>query len=410
MYELLIRLYFVFIRFAGLFNTKAALFSEGRRNWKEQLKKIPSGVVWFHCSSLGEFEDGRIILEQFRKDHPQDKVLLTFFSPSGFEAKKNTALADHVLYLPADTAANADHFVEHLRPRLVLFVRNDIWPNYLQALKRREIPVVMLSFSLSANSAFLKKPQSRFYKKAFVCFDRIFVQNKKTAVLLEKEFSLSNVRVTGNMRINAICSLAAEAAPFPEISAFVGDAPCIICGSALAADEQMFLALRRKMQSSGIKWIITPHEIDRDRIVKYCNSDSGMIAYSGIASVTSEHDLLWIDNIGMLSRLYRYADLAFIGGGFDKIGIHNILEPAVYGCPVCFGPNHRSYEEAKDMLRYGGAEVVRSADELEFFMRKYLSDSSLLKEMKRRNSEYVFARIGDKQAIMDEIAALKKQS
>jgi 3-deoxy-D-manno-octulosonic-acid transferase len=412
MYTFLVHLYYSIVRVISLRNKKAALFIQGRKNWKTKLHDVASSLpecIWFHCCSLGEFEDGREVMEAIRKNNPQQKILLTFSSPSGFEIRKNYSGADHVLYLPADTTSNANFFLERLKPRCAIFVRNDVWMNYLKQLHKKKIPVFLLSFNMNNSSAFIRFPQKYFYKKAFNYFNKIFVQNETTATLLLAHFNYKKAIDIGNTRINAICNTFSEKHLFPEIEKFVGTDFCIVAGSTLSKDQAIFIATYQQLKKETIKWIIVPHEINEEEISSFIQNDSTMISYSGIEKLTSDGNFLWIDNVGMLSKLYRYADVAFIGGGFNKIGIHSIVEPAIYGCPVAFGPNHRNYSEALDLLASDGAAIISTTDELELFIKKYYLNAPFLSIIQQKNQAYVLSKKAKIEVILKEVEAVLKR-
>jgi len=414
MYELLIHCYAALIRLAAPFSKKAERWANGRKDWTGRLKSFAAAggpFIWFHCCSLGEFEDGKAVIEAVRKRYPGFKIVLTFSSPSGYEARKQYEHADEIMYLPADTRSNAERFIASLHPALAVFVRNDIWKNYLEALKQKEIPVMLLSFQMGRDSNFIKWPQSRLYKKAFGLFDELLVQDHKTAALMTEKLGITKAIVTGNMRINNICEASGKDVFLPEIEKFIGNNFCVIAGSTLKRDESLFLETYGSMPFQGIRWIIVPHEIDEQAITSACRKSKRMIRYSEIEKLSEAHDLLWIDNVGMLPTLYRYAQIAFVGGGFNRIGVHNILEPAAYGCPVALGPRHRNYPEALELLNRKGIAIIKNMKELKSFILEYSSDSRLLAGVQEANRRYVFEKRANLEMVMDKIdAALKSRT
>jgi 3-deoxy-D-manno-octulosonic-acid transferase len=404
MYNLLIYTYGLGVRLSALYSKKAQLWLQGRTNWDVKLRLLIGGHknwIWFHCASLGEFEDGRVIIEEIKKRYPHYHILITFFSPSGYEAKKNNSDVDAIFYLPQDTFFNAKLFVEILKPQLAVFVRNDIWMNYLKALKKNYIPAVLLSLNMNTKSKFIKWPQRNFYKKVFNCFDKIIVQNKLTAELVNNNFKITDSFVSGNLRTNNICKMFDQRILLSAIERFVSGDFCIVAGSSLLREEELFLKAYHQSAGKKIKWIIAPHEINSDMIDDMVYRNKRMTRYSEINKLNPAHDFLWIDNVGMLSKIYRYADVAFIGGGFNRIGIHNILEPAVYGCPIAFGPNHRNYPEALELIESGGAEIIKNQAGLDGFVNKFYNDRELLMQLKKKNSEYVFKKKGDVQSVLN---------
>lgn len=411
-YNFLLYVFYFIIKVISIWSSKGRFWINGRKNWKTKLTKqcsINKSWIWFHCASLGEFEDGRAVIEQTKKEFPKYSILLTFSSPSGYEVKKNYSLADYVCYLPIDTSSNAKTFVEILKPTMVVFVRNDIWMNYLKALKKKGIPTFLLSFNMNKKSSFIKWPQASFYRKAFLIFDKIFVQNNRTEELLKVNIGVDKTVMIGNTRINSIFDTYQQKHLFPEIEKFVDNDFCIISGSALKKDQAIFIETYFQMHDKKIKWIIAPHEINASEINAQLAMSKKMIKYSEINKLTSEHDFLWIDNVGMLAKLYRYSDLAFIGGGFNKIGIHSILEPAVYGCPTAFGPNHRNYIEALDLIERKGAKIINNENELKQFVSNYYANAELLKNVKNENQEYVRDRKGQFEPVFEIFSAVLKK-
>ena len=411
-YNIVLYLLFGFGKIISIWKLKARLWMNGRKNWKAKLSERctpDKNWIWFHCASLGEFEDGRAVIEETKKQFPEYSILLSFSSPSGYEVKKNYPVADYICYLPLDTSGNAFTFVEIVKPVMAVFVRNDIWINYLQALKKKGIPIFLLSFNMNEKSSFLKWPQASFYRKAFLLFDKIFVQNSRTAELLKTNAAVTRTELIGNTRINSIYDAYQKNLLFPEIEKFVGNDFCVIAGSTIDKDLELFIDTYLKMNKLKIKWIIAPHEINISEIDSYVSSSSEMIKYSEIDKLNDKHNFLWIDNVGMLAKIYRYSDIAFVGGGFNKIGIHSIIEPAIYGCPVAFGPNHRSYLEALDLLERKGAAVVENESDLESFITKYFTERELLNKVKKENKEYVLERNGKIEPVMNYMKTLLKE-
>jgi len=381
----------------------------GRKNWRERFASIDftkDKWVWFHSSSLGEFNDGKCIIEAYKKKYPHIKILLTFFSSSGYEYEKNYPYVDMVCYMPMDTKSNAAFFLDTLKPAAAFFIRNDVWPNYVLECAARNIPVFLVSFVLNANSTFLKFPLRNFYRNVFRKYNAIFVHEAVSKKLLDENHFNDRVIVSGNSRIDWVIGI--QQAPFHDagIEKFIAGNFCCISGSTLAKEREIFLEVFAKNQSADIKWIIVPHDIDQQEIknAKETFKDK-MICLSEIQNLNSGHSLLWIDSVGILAKVYRYTDIAFIGGGFIESGIHSILEPAVYGCQVCFGPCYRDYKSANDMLAYGGAKVVNNAEELQAYIMTYKNDKALLEKRKSENINYISQSAGATQMMLDYLAA-----
>lgn len=380
LYNIVVGLYVLMIHGGYPFKHKARLWVIGRKNWKQNLRqKIKDGDqwIWFHCSSLGEFEDGRELIEKVKLEFPSLKILLTFFSPSGYEIRKNYSHADCVMYLPADFPKNAKVFLDILKPKAVFFIRSEIWFNYISEIHKRNIPLYLASVAISSESKFLKWPGRLIYKKAFSYFNHIYCQDEKTKNILSEHFNVSEISITGNMRFDRVYREAEKTKHFAEIENFVDNKFCIIAGSTLAKDEKIILKSLESLIDLPFKLIMVPHDPDTQKLKMIASANAEMVVYSNIAELRPTHKILWIDCVGILASLYRYANIAIIGGGFNSIGIHNILEPAVYGVPVAFGPNHRNYNEALEMLNKGYATIFKNANELA---------AILLKEFKEREN------------------------
>jgi 3-deoxy-D-manno-octulosonic-acid transferase len=403
-YGIIIRLYYLAIFGASPFNAKAKKWMVGRRRWRKQLGTIDflkHKWVWFHCSSFGEFQDGKSLMETFAKQHPDIKILLTFFSSTGFELQKDYTGASAICYLPLDTAGNAAFFLDTVKPMAAFFIRHDIWPNFVRACADRNIPDCLVSFTLNTESGFLKFPLKNFYRSIFQCYTCIFVQYPEDENILRQNVFSSNIIVSGNSRIDRIVEAGKENRQLSVMDEFVKDSFCVIAGSTHARDREIILETYGKLKTENIKWIIVPHEIDVLEIERARNVlKDEMAVYSQSKQVDGKAKLLWIDQVGILAHLYRYADIAFIGGGFSKAGIHSILEPALYGCAVCFGPNHRQYKEALDLMNGEGASLVNDTNELAGFILKFKNDNTLLARVKALNSGYILNAPGASKNIM----------
>ncbi len=326
-------------------------------------KTDPQRVVWMHCASLGEFEQGRTVLEALRKEHPDIKILLTFFSPSGYEIQKDNKVADWVFYLPPDNAANARGFLEIVKPSLAIFVKYEFWYHFLFQLKKMGVPTFLISAIFRKNQPFFKW-YGNLYRQMLGCFDEIFVQEKGSEQLLN-EMGIKNVHVTGDTRIDRVVEIAQQTIEFPLIAKFCGQNPILVCGSTWAKDEEIISAI---LQDSGFeKWkiLIAPHDISKhriDEIIERFGSET-MLYSADIERVDPRKRVLLIDSIGILSKLYYYGKVAYIGGGFGK-GIHNTLEPMAFGLPVVYGPKWQKFKEAAEMMNMGGHFSVKSQNEM----------------------------------------------
>ncbi len=336
---------------ASVFNTKAKLWVAGRKDIFKQIAdklKDDKFRIWIHVSSLGEFEQGRPLMELLKKEYPDYKIFLTFFSPSGFEVQKNYKFADYIFYLPLDTKSNAVKFVDLINPDIAIFVKYEFWYNHLKALSDKKIPTYLISGIFRPSHAFFKW-YGKWYKQILYFFDHFFVQNSESKQLLEN-IGLRNVTISGDTRFDRVAEIAQKAKPIPFIEKFCEDNTTVIFGSSWKADEELFFDFINKNENN-IKFIIAPHEIHEENIVKIMSRiTQPILRYSQIEhNKSNDARVLIIDNIGMLSTAYKYGSIAHIGGGFGS-GIHNILEAATFGLPILFGPNYHKFQESLKVL------------------------------------------------------------
>lgn len=371
-YQLTIQIYGLLIRIASLFNPKARLWVTGRQYIFDQLatafKTEKSPVIWMHCASLGEFEQGRPLIEHLKKEYSNYKILLTFFSPSGYEVRKNYEFADYVFYLPLDSLKNANQFIDLVQPQLVFFVKYEFWYFYLNALQKRNIKHYLIAGVFRRNQLFFKI-YGRWYLKLIAGFNHLFLQDSASVNVL-KQTGLSNYSVMGDPRIDRVLAIANHPKPIPVIQQFKKNKHLFMIGSAHLKDIQIFFKfIAAIVKTDAFKnwcFLIAPHEVD-DSTIKQIEAISllPIYRYSKVVSTNKvEKEVVFIlDTIGQLSAAYQYADAVFIGGGFDK-SIHNILEPAVFGVPICFGPNYHNFQEAKELITIGGASSFTETKEL----------------------------------------------
>ncbi len=354
-YNLGILLFTALTYLVSPFNSKASLLIKGRKGWADRIKKsIKPGdaSVWIHCASLGEFEQGRPIIEAIKKEMPEIKVVLTFFSPSGYEIRKNYPLADCIIYLPPDTSRNALNLLKLVNPEFVIFVKYEFWNNYISAIHNNNIPLYLISSIFRPEQHFFKWYGS-FFRNMLKKFTRIFVQDKLSFVLLSG-IGLENVSLAGDTRFDRVVQIAATAREIPQLEQFRGSEKLFLAGSSWKQDEEIIARYINSFPDK-MKWVFAPHEIDKqniDRLEKLFKVRT--VRFSEFNEESSGARVLIIDNIGMLSSAYKYAYIAAIGGGFGK-GIHNILEPACWGIPVMFGPHHKKFKEAVDLIKENGA-------------------------------------------------------
>ncbi|MEO7047865.1 MAG: glycosyltransferase N-terminal domain-containing protein, partial [Ferruginibacter sp.] len=395
-------LYKIGIRIASLWNHKAKLWIKGRK------KKLPiSGsakTVWMHCASLGEFEQGRPVIESIKKLYPSYKIVLTFFSPSGYEIRKNYAGADEVLYLPMDGKKNAENFIAAVNPSLVIWVKYEYWFYYLTALKEKNIPVLLVSGIFRESQPFFKW-YGGMWRKMLEAFYYFFVQTKHSKALLQQLGVEKNITVNGDTRFDRVVDIAEAFVPLSQqLIDFCKGSKVIVAGSTWDDDEAGLIHYTKAHPE--IKFIIAPHEIDEENIKDIQKEFEGAVLYSELISKDiSEKNthVLIIDNIGMLSKLYYYADITYVGGGFNDSGIHNILEAAVYGKPVIFGPEYDRAEEAKQLIEKGAAFSIENAVELEEILNELLNDKDHLAKCSKLAKQYVYENCGATKNIIDFI-------
>ena len=394
-YRLFILFYSIFIRFASLFNQKARLFLRGRKNLlprlEQDLKQKEVPLAWFHCASLGEFEQGRPIIESFRKQFPQYEILLTFFSPSGYEVRKNYDQADYIYYLPIDSAYNATKFLDITNPELAIFVKYEFWHYYLKELNQRNIPILSVSSIFRADQIYFKGYGS-FQRKILSHVTHFFVQDLNSKKLLDS-ISINDVTVSGDTRFDRVASIVKQKKDISHIDSFKGTEKLFIVGSCWPEDFDVLLPL---INDSSIKFIIAPHEIENKFMNKIENEVARKaIRYSQVNDSTdlSDHQVMIIDNVGMLSSLYGYGDFAYIGGAFGQ-GLHNILEAATFGLPIFFGnKNYTKFREAVDLVNLGGAVAVDNYDELRSQFYQFMQTKTYTIASKV-NEDYVKGHIG----------------
>lgn len=408
LYNLGIHAFKLGLQLASPFNPKAKLWVEGRKNWEENLKsKVASlqleQAVWFHCASLGEFEQGRPVIEKLKKEFPHQKVVLTFFSPSGYEIQKNYPHADLVAYLPADTANNANTFLSVLKPKLAIFVKYEFWLNYLFELDKKQIPTFLISTVIKKHQSFFKWYGGNF-RRALKTYHTIYTQDVHSIKLL-RVLKVSTGVLTGDTRFDRVLQICSAPKQIKEIDDFAKDSFVIVAGSSWQKDEdyliESYVALKQKHPQ--LKLIIAPHEIDKKNIDRLSNllvknKLSFHLFSDNPPSYTDS--ILVVNAIGFLSSIYQYGTVAFIGGGFSN-GIHNILEPTVYGLPVLFGPNYHKFNEAFEVIDLNAGFVVSDASELTKQLNVLIEDKSVLAESSRLAKNYVLKNSGATNKIVD---------
>ena len=403
LYNLGIMIYSLAARLISPFNSKAKLWTDGRKGWEALLRENigpDNKNIWIHCASLGEFEQGRPLIEAIKKARPEFKIVLTFFSPSGYEVRKNYSVADHVCYLPADTPGNARKFISLVNPAAVIFVKYEFWDNYTSAIKKNGIPLYLISGIFRVNHHFFRW-YGGFFRKILFRFSHIFVQDKQSMDLL-KRTGIENVSVAGDTRFDRVVMIADSAKDIPQIEQFKGEERMFLAGSSWRQDEEI-IARYINLYPQKMKWVFAPHEIDKpniDRLEKLFSSE--VARFSGFTDRSADARILIIDNIGMLSSAYRYASIAEIGGGFGK-GIHNVLEAACWGIPVLFGPNHKKFREAVELLSLDGARSFSSFEEFSEIIDNWLSDKNEYSKSAGNALKYVRENTGATGKILSKL-------
>lgn len=412
MYNLVIYLYLCGVAIASIFNEKVRKMWRGEREAVKILKQKvdpDARYAWFHAASLGEFEQGRPIMERLRKEHPEYKILLTFFSPSGYEVRKNYEGADIICYLPLDTITNARRFLRAIRPEIAFFIKYEFWYNYLHILKHRGVPVYSVSSIFRPKQIFFRW-YGREYGRVLKCFTHFFVQNQVSKDLL-KTININNVSITGDTRFDRVLEIKSQAEEnsFPIIDAFVGSSAqgdetqpcrCFIAGSSWQPDEEIFLKYFEAKKDW--KLIIAPHVIGEDHLQQIIGmTKRKVVRYTQVEdnSQLKDADILIIDCFGLLSSIYRYGDVAYVGGGFG-VGIHNLPEAAVWSVPVFFGPNNQHFQEAQALKACGGGIEIVSYDDFAKKMDHLIANPEEMSRLGEVAGNYVSSQAGATEKIL----------
>ncbi|RDV13401.1 3-deoxy-D-manno-octulosonic acid transferase [Pontibacter diazotrophicus] len=410
LYDIGLKAYKAAIALAAPFNEKAKQMQQGRQQQFERLQQALHGnqspVVWFHCASLGEFEQGRPVIEAFREAFPEYKILLTFFSPSGYEVRKNYSGADFVLYLPLDSEENATKFIKLVQPKLAVFVKYEFWHYYLQQLQEQQIPVLSISAIFRKEQVFFK-PYGQFYRNILKRFTHIYTQNKQSLELLRR-INVPHASVAGDTRFDRVLQTAAAVKILPLVEAFVQQQQVFMVGSNWPADMEVLLPLIRKYRSS-MKFIIAPHEVNESSTsaVMQLVGEKAIRFSEATEADVANYEVLVIDNIGMLSSLYSYGTYAYIGGAFGK-GLHNTLEAAVFGLPLFFGPRYSKFQEAKELVELNCAFPVSNAENLLLAFEKVYTSPAFRQRITENEKRYVKQQAGATAKIMADIQQLLK--
>ncbi len=403
LYSVGVFLYNRLVCLAALFNTKAKLRTRAVRSTFELLKSFSAEkLIWFHCASLGEFEQGRPLIEKIKSSRPDYKIALSFFSPSGFEVQKDYQFADLVFYLPGDSKKNAKQVIALLKPNYVFFVKYEFWYWYIQELGKQNIPLYLVSGIFRRNQVFFKFYGS-FFRKILKNFEYLFVQNQSSFDLLQ-EFGIKNAKITGDTRFDRVAEIASQRKRFELIDTFAKDCLVFIAGSTWKPDEEIIADFINRSQYDNTKYIIVPHEINKAHIshIKGLFKESVCLYTEAKQEELKDASVLIIDTIGMLSSVYAYADLAYIGGGFGA-GIHNTLEAAVYGIPVIFGPKYQKFDEAKELIKRKAGFSVSDKNSFSKIMEQMLNEANIRMQYGKNAETFVNENIGASDKVLAEV-------
>ena len=389
------------LRIVAIFNKKIKLFVDGRKETFHKIADLKKDkTIWFHAASLGEFEQARPIIEDLKKNHNQYKILVTFFSPSGYEVTKNYNLADVICYLPLDSKLNARKFIEEVKPSVAIFIKYEFWPNLLNELKKKEVSTVLVSGILREKQLFFKW-YGGFMRKSLEAFDHFFVQNKKSKELL-KLISFKNVTIAGDTRFDRVSEILEQDNLLNFISEFKNNQYTMVAGSTWKEDEELLVQYINNEASENEKFIIAPHNIKSEAILELQKSiNKKTVLYSAKENkVLEEYQVFIIDTIGILTKIYASADIAYVGGAL-KTGLHNILEPATFGIPILIGNKYNKFKEAVDLVNIGGCISVKNQEEFTENLITLKNDENFRKRTGIINKRYIEDNLGATKLIMN---------
>ena len=407
LYNLLILFAGFVLKITALFNKKIKLFIDGRKQTFTKLQQEiaeTDEVIWMHCASLGEFEQGRPIIEKLKLKFPNRKVVLTFFSPSGYEVRKNYEYADVVCYLPLDSAKNAKRFLDIVHPKLAIFVKYEFWPNLLKELKARNIETLLISGIFRENQLFFKG-YGAWMRKSLTSFSHFFVQDENSKKLLNS-INFNNVTVSGDTRFDRVFEITQQNNKLPFIEEFIDNKYTLVAGSTWKEDEMMLVDYINNKASENEKFIIAPHNINSKDIAELKKSISkNVILFSEKDDKNlSDYQVFIIDTVGILTKIYSYATIAYVGGGFTKTGVHNVLEPATFGIPILIGPNYHKFNEAIDLVKNKACFVVDNSKELSLHLDKFFQSDEMRLKTGESAKKLVVDKTGATAKILEFIA------
>lgn len=406
LYNIIITIARLFLQIIAQFNKKISLFIDGRKDTFQKLSNEISSndkTIWIHCASLGEFEQGRPIIERIKNDYRTHKIVLTFFSPSGYEVQKNYDQVDVVCYLPLDTKSNARRFIEMTHPEIAIFVKYEFWPNILKELKKNKIETILVSGIFRKDQIFFKLFGS-WMRKSLQSFSHFFVQDKNSKNLLES-IDIKKVTISGDTRFDRVHEIPLQDNTLNFIEEFKQDQLTFVAGSTWKEDEEMLVNYINNEASENDKFIFAPHNIKEQGIKRlYDSINKKTVLFSEKENQNIEDfQVLILDTIGILTRVYSYADIAYVGGGFET-GLHNVLEPATFGVPILIGPKYQKFNEAVDLVHNGGCVVVENSDEMKILLRRLFSDAEFRKEKGSISEKYIKDNIGATDMVLEYIS------
>lgn len=403
-YNLFIGLYGTAIGIASSFNPKAKLFADGRKDWAVKMSQQVNPndkIIWVHCSSLGEFEQGRPVMEKIKTEFTTHKLAVSFFSPSGYEVRKDYKGADYIFYLPVDTKKNSKKLIQLLHPEILILVKYEYWYNLLNRLRKSKIPVIVISAVIKEDSLFFKSIGS-WFRKIIGSISHFFVQDEDSKNLLNS-IQIDNVTISGDTRFDRVREILDSKPRLEFVEKFKGNSKLIVVGSSWPDDEEILVRFINEEFPKGWKLIFAPHNINPKQIVQLSekiNQKTSIYTKSNSTEI-SESDVLIVDTVGMLTKIYAYSDISYVGGGFTKTGVHNTLEPAVFGVPVIFGPNYQLYSEAIDLIENGGAVKFGDYHELKQELKQLINDEMLRTERGKICYKYIQSKPNSTKLIME---------
>ena len=394
-YNISINAYGMALKLASNFNEKAKLWVNGRKNWEDKIASkisVDDKVLWVHCSSLGEFEQGRPVIETLKEKYPTHKIAVSFFSPSGYEIRKNYQGADVIFYLPLDTKANAQKLIEVLHPELLILVKYEYWFNLITALHQHNIPTIVVSSIFRESQNFFKKNGKNWFAKKLNLIDHFFVQNQKSKDLLDA-IQITQNTIAGDTRFDRVKQIIHQNNQLEFMDQFKQNSKLIVVGSSWPKDEELFLQLINEKLNEDWKIVFAPHNLDKNEINSFLSKiNQKTIKFSDLEKTTEDElinaKVFILNTIGILSKVYSYADITYIGGGFGA-GIHNTLEAVTYGKPVVFGPKYKKFQEAVDLIEVGGGFSISNREEFNQLFDRLMKDEKFRIESGKKAGDFV---------------------